>query len=118
MRHDPVTPGAQAVYVALIHGVAVWPDGGGLKVLPVAAPLPPDGMEYLRRHKAEIIKAFSEIGAAQIMRLHLREYGRRLGGELVNEYRAIVADRKPSISEFMQAWAHVLYCDVLRSWPE
>lgn len=113
-----MTDGVQAVFVALAHGVAVWPDGGGLKISAVAASIPAAGVEYLKKHKAEILNAFSEIGAVQVLNCHLRDYGRRLSAEMVAEYRAIIGDKRPSLRDFMQAWARVLYCDTLRSWPE
>ncbi len=112
-----MTSGAQAIFVALAHGVAVWPDGGGLKISAVAASIPAAGVEYLKKHKAEILNAFSEIGAVQVLNSHLREYGPRLVSELMNEYHALIEDRRPSLPEFMQTWARVLYCDCLKSWP-
>lgn len=110
--------GVQALYIALSHGVAVFPDGrGGLTVSAVCAPLDASGRAFLTAHRSEIVKTFKKRRFAEIVNLCLWGYG-RTAREMVAEWRGLIGDSQPSPGDYMKAWARVLYCDCLNSWPE
>lgn len=113
-----MTDGVQAIFVCLAHGVAIWPEDGALRISAIGAPLSPEGVQYIKRHKAAILDVFAKVGAVQVLNIHLREYGQRLSAEMIEEYHSLIGNEEPSFRDFMQTWAKVLYCDACRHWPE
>ena len=117
--------GLHVIPIAMLHGVAVYPDGkGGLTAKAMFKPVAPDGVAYLKRHKAEILKAYKEYSTDEIMSVFLRTYSPEDRAEMIDEYRervAIMTEGRPvTLTDQVQAWADVIgsILDGARPWPE
>lgn len=116
--------GLHAISIAMLHGVAVYPDGKeSLKFQSMFKPLAPDGVAYLKRHKAEILEAYKEYSIDEIMSVFLRTYSPEDRAEMIDEYRerlAIMIESRPeTLADQVQAWAVVIgsILDGARPWP-
>ncbi len=116
--------GLHVISIAMLHGVAVYPDGKeGLKLQSMFKPLAPDGQAYLKRRKVEILRTYKEYSIDEIMSAFLRTYSLKDQAEMIDEYRerlAIMTEGRPvTLADQVQAWAVVIgsILDGARPWP-